>query len=110
MFLDTFAILDNVSSTEGVSFSQVITWQLVIFGMFISVILGLFNYMNNRFTEASTDRKRIEDKLTGKFDGLSKDQSDKFDKVNESLFLIKAQLGIIKVEEKPQINPPDESK
>jgi bacteriorhodopsin len=47
--IDTFSILDQVTLTERVSYSQVITWQLTIFGTFVVVIATLFVYMNNRF-------------------------------------------------------------
>ena len=47
--IDTFAILDQVTQTEGVSYGQVITWQLTILGTFVVVMATLFVYMNNRF-------------------------------------------------------------
>jgi hypothetical protein len=56
--IDTFAILDQVTQTEGVSYGQVITWQLTILGTFVVVMATLFVYMNNRFdilTKQMTD-------------------------------------------------------
>jgi hypothetical protein len=55
-YLDIFAILDQVTKTEGVSYSQVNTWLITIFGIFVTVIVALFVYMNSRFTEAKSER------------------------------------------------------
>ena len=56
-FIDIFALLDQVTQTEGVSLVQINNWLLSILGIFVTVIIALFVYMNSRFTEASTDRK-----------------------------------------------------
>ena len=70
-----FAILDNVSKTEGVSYAVFITSLCAILTSFIAIIGILINMVNTRLI-------RIEDKQ---------------DVANESLFLIKAKLGIIPI-------------
>jgi hypothetical protein len=57
--IDIFDILDNVTTTEGVSLVQVNTWLFYILGIFVTVIIALFVYMNSRFTEAQSDRNLI---------------------------------------------------
>jgi ABC-type amino acid transport system permease subunit len=81
LLFETLAILDQVSNTEGVSYTVFITALAAILGSFIATIGVLTNMVNTRMI-------RIEDKL---------------DKMIESLFLIKASLGIITVAEKPPI-------
>jgi hypothetical protein len=87
----------QVTNTAGVEYNQIITWQLTIFGMFIVVIVAMFNYMNTRFTESTLYRRRIEDKL----DKLTMTQSAEFNDLKMSMFLIKDKLGIPLVAEKP---------
>jgi hypothetical protein len=54
--IDKFAVLDHVTNTEGVSLVQVNTWLLAILGIFVTVILALFVYMNGRFADAKSER------------------------------------------------------
>jgi hypothetical protein len=76
-----FGTLVNGTFTEGVSYTVFITAMCAILASFIAVIGVMMNIQNSRLM-------RIEDKQ---------------DKTNESLFLIKAHLGIIPVAEKPEI-------
>ena len=69
---------------------------VTILASFIAIIGVLVNLMNTRLI-------RIEDKQ----DALLISINDKFDRQNESLFLIKAKLGIIQVADKPEITPPE---
>ncbi|NJK70994.1 MAG: hypothetical protein HC932_01910 [Thermales bacterium] len=92
--LDYLAILDQVSYTEGVSYAVFITSMTAVLASFIAVIGVLSLMVNNQFNKIDERLIRME---------------DKHDKTNESLFLIKAHLGIIRVEEKPTPEP-DNSK
>lgn len=93
IYLDTLAVLDQVTNTEGVSYAIFIVSMTAILASFIAIMGVLINVINTRLM-------RIEDKQ---------------DKTNESLFLIKAHLGLVRVEEKPdtksgQNNSDNESK
>jgi hypothetical protein len=57
--VDKFAILDQITQTQGVTLVQVNTWLIYILGIFVTVIIVLFVYLNNRF-----------DKIESRFDGV----------------------------------------
>jgi hypothetical protein len=75
--LDLFMVLDHVTNAEGVSYAVFISSLATILASFIAILGVLMNILNTRLM-------RIEDKQ---------------DKANESLFLIKAKLGIVRIED-----------
>lgn len=95
--LDVIAILDQVTNTEGVSYAVFITSMTAVLASFIAVIGVLSLMVNNQFNKIDERLIRMEDKHDK--------TNDKIDKTNESLFLIKAHLGIIRVEEKSNPKP-----